>query len=58
MHKHLLSASSLLISAFIFMLANGLINILLPVRLQVNQLDTETIGLVLSLYCVGLLFGG
>ncbi|ROS01755.1 putative MFS family arabinose efflux permease [Sinobacterium caligoides] len=58
MQKNLLAASSLLSSAFIFMLGNGLINILLPVRLRIELLDTTTIGTVLALYSVGLLLGG
>ncbi|MAC46520.1 MAG: MFS transporter [Oceanospirillum sp.] len=39
------------------MLGNGLINILLPVRMQLEQMSTDTIGMVLSLYYVGMLAG-
>lgn len=45
-------------SVFILMLGNGLINILLPVRLSLESVDTDSIGLILSLYAVGLLLGG
>nr|WP_255487166.1 MFS transporter [Oceanospirillum sediminis] len=45
------------ISCFILMLGNGLINILLPVRMQLELMSTDTIGLVLSLYFVGMLAG-
>ncbi len=40
------------------MLGNGLINILLPVRMGMDSISTDTIGLVLSLYFVGMLIGG
>ena len=49
---------ALLISIFTLMLGNGLINILLPVRMGLDGVETDTIGLVLSLYAVGMLFGG
>jgi MFS family permease len=39
------------------LLGTGLINVLLPVRMGLDGINTETIGLVLSLYFVGLLFG-
>lgn len=48
---------SLFVSCFILMLGNGLINILLPVRMQLEQMSTDTIGMVLSLYYVGMLAG-
>ena len=48
----------LLVSIFILMLGNGLINILLPVRMGLDGIATDTIGVVLSLYAVGMLFGG
>jgi len=37
--------------------ANGLINVLLPVRMGLEQVNTDTIGLILSLYFVGMLAG-
>jgi MFS family permease len=40
------------------MLGNGLINVLLPVRMGFEGWDTDTIGLVLSLNFVGMLLGG
>jgi len=48
---------SLFISCFLLLLGNGLINILLPVRMGLDGVDTDTIGLIVSLYFVGLLLG-
>jgi len=39
------------------LLGIGLINVLLPVRMNLDGLSTEIIGIVLSLYYVGLLIG-
>jgi len=39
------------------MMGNGLINVLLPVKMSIEGLSTDTIGLVLSLYYVGMLLG-
>jgi len=39
------------------MMGNGLINVLLPVKMGIEGLNTDTIGLVLSLYYVGMLLG-
>ncbi len=58
MHQTLLPLASLLVSCFIMMLGNGLINILLPVRMGLEAMNTGTIGLILSLYFVGMLAGG
>ncbi|RRJ82278.1 MFS transporter [Aestuariirhabdus litorea] len=58
MRLTLLPLASLLVSCFIMMLGNGLINILLPVRMDLESMGTDTIGLVLSLYFVGMLAGG
>ncbi len=58
MHLTLLPLASLLVSCFIMMLGNGLINILLPVRMGLEAINTDTIGLILSLYFVGMLAGG
>ncbi|EPJ44164.1 MAG: hypothetical protein OFPI_40380 [Osedax symbiont Rs2] len=52
-----LSLISLFVSCFILMLGNGLVNVLLPVKMQIQGLSTDTIGLVLSLYYVGMLVG-
>ncbi len=49
---------SLFVSCFILMLGFGLIGILLPVRMGLEGLNTDTIGLVLSMYAVGMLLGG
>jgi len=53
----LISLISLFTSCFILFFANGLINVLLPVRMGLDQVNTDTIGLVLSLYFVGMLLG-
>jgi len=53
----LISLISLFISCFILFFANGLINILLPVRMGLDGVGTDTIGLVLSLYFIGLILG-
>jgi MFS family permease len=49
--------SSLFLSCFILFLGNGLINVLLPVRMGLDGASTDSIGLVLSLYYVGMLLG-
>ncbi|WP_027855841.1 MFS transporter [Marinobacterium jannaschii] len=54
----LLPLFSLLFSVFILMLGNGLTGILLPVRMGMDATDTSTIGLVMSMYAVGMLLGG
>ncbi len=48
----------LLISYFILMLSYGLIGLLIPVKLNMVGTNTDTIGLILSMYAVGLLIGG
>ena len=57
MRHTLLPLASLLVSCFIMMLGNGLINILLPVRMELEAFGTDTIGMVLSLYFAGMLVG-
>lgn len=57
MKNTLISLISLFTSCFILFFANGLINVLLPVRMGLEQVNTDTIGLVLSLYFVGMLLG-
>jgi MFS family permease len=54
----LLPLFSLLLSCFIMMLGFGLIGLLMPVRMGIEGMSTDTIGLVLSMYAVGMLFGG
>ncbi len=49
---------TLFISCFILMLGFGLIGILLPVRMGMEGMSTDTIGLILAMYAVGMLFGG
>ncbi|MFT5839162.1 MAG: MFS family permease [Flavobacteriales bacterium] len=57
MQKTLISLFPLFISCFILFLGNGLINVLLPVRMGLDGVDINTIGTVLSLYFVGMLVG-
>ncbi len=52
------SLLSLFLSGFIVMLGNGLINILLPSRLNLENVSTDNIGLIMSMFSVGLLIGG
>jgi len=52
-----ISMFSLFLSCFILLLGNGLINVLLPVRMGIDGMSIELIGIVLSLYYVGLLIG-
>jgi MFS family permease len=55
--KTLISLFPLFISCFILFLGNGLINVLLPVRMGLDGVGINTIGTVLSLYFVGMLIG-
>ena len=57
MFKVFSSLTSLFISCFILLLGNGLMNVLLPVRMGLDGASTDAIGLVLSLYYVGMLLG-
>lgn len=57
MQKTLISLIPLFISCFILFLGNGLINVLLPVRMGLDGANINTIGTVLSLYFVGMLLG-
>ncbi|ALS32483.1 MULTISPECIES: MFS transporter [Pseudoalteromonas] len=52
-----ISLLALFFSCFILLLGNGLLNVLLPVRMGLDGVDIDTIGMVLSLYFVGLLIG-
>ncbi len=49
---------ALLSSVLILTLSHGLMVVLLPVHLSIKGVETDTIGLVLSLYAVGMLLGG
>lgn len=57
MRATLLSFVALFSSCFILLTANGLINVLMPVRMGLEQIDTDTIGLVQSFYFLGVLIG-
>ena len=57
MRTTLVPLISLFISCFVLLLGNGLINVLIPVRMGLDGMDTNTIGTVLSLYFVGMLLG-
>ncbi|WP_170940483.1 MFS transporter [Pseudoalteromonas sp. NBT06-2] len=57
MRQTFISLFSLFLSCFILLLGNGLINVLLPVRMGHDGISTNIIGIVLSLYFVGLLIG-
>jgi MFS family permease len=48
---------SLLISSTILYLGIGLMNVLVPVRMGLEEMATDTIGMVLSLFFVGMLVG-
>lgn len=49
---------ALLASVLILTLSHGLMVVLLPVHLGVKGVETDVIGLVLSMYAVGMLLGG
>lgn len=57
MHSNFKALIPLFISCFVLLLANGLINVLLPIRMSLDGASVDTIGLVLSLYFVGMLLG-
>ncbi|MFT5720091.1 MAG: MFS family permease [Motiliproteus sp.] len=57
MRTTLVPLVSLFISCFVLLLGNGLINVLIPVRMGLDAVNTNTIGMVLSLYFVGMLLG-
>ncbi|MFT5706249.1 MAG: MFS family permease [Oceanospirillaceae bacterium] len=54
----LLSLLALFSSGFVIMSAHGLINILLPSRLSLENVSADNIGLIMSMFSVGLLLGG
>ena len=57
MHSTFKALFPLFVSCFVLLLANGLINVLLPVRMGLDGAGIDTIGMVLSLYFVGMLLG-
>lgn len=57
MRQTFISLFSLFLSCFILLMGTGLINILLPVRMGLEGINTQVIGIVLSLYSVGLFIG-
>lgn len=54
----LFSLLALFLSGFVMMLGSGLINILLPSRLSIENVSADNIGLIMSMFSVGLLIGG
>jgi len=54
----LLPLISLFLSMFLIMLGSGLTNILYPLKLSLNGVGTDDIGLVMAMFSVGLFFGG
>ena len=57
MFQALSSVLSLLIGAGILILGNGLIGILMPIRLGAAQISSETTGLIMSAYYAGFMLG-
>tara|TARA_R110002072_G_scaffold172728_3_gene327018 strand:- start:44007 stop:46046 length:2040 start_codon:yes stop_codon:yes gene_type:complete len=47
----------LFLSCFIFMAGNGLVSLLIPMRLSLEEVSTDKIGLILSVYAIGYLIG-
>lgn len=54
----LLSLLALFSSGFVIFLSHGLINILLPLRLSIENASAGNIGMIMSMFSVGLLLGG
>mgnify|MGYP000542505710 CR=1 FL=1 len=57
MRATILPLTALFTSCFILYLGNGLINVFLPIRMELESFDANSIGMVLSLYSVGALLG-
>ncbi|HEY8015349.1 MAG TPA: MFS transporter, partial [Dongiaceae bacterium] len=57
MLQALQSVISLLLGAGILILGNGLVGIVLPVRMSLEHVPTEISGLVMSAYYAGLVLG-
>lgn len=49
--------TQLFLSCFIFMAGNGLVGLLIPMRLSLEEISTDKIGLILSVYAIGYLIG-
>lgn len=49
--------TQLFLSCFIFMAGNGLAGLLIPMRLSLETISTDKIGLILSVYAIGYLLG-
>ena len=49
--------TQLFLSCFIFMAGNGLVGLLIPMRLSFEAISTDKIGLILSVYAIGYLIG-
>ena len=47
----------LFLSCFIFMAGNGLVSLLIPIRLSIEAISTDKVGLILSIYAIGYLIG-
>lgn len=58
MSATLFSLLALFASGFFIYISHGLINVLLPLRLNFEQVSTGNIGLIMSMFSVGLLLGG
>lgn len=58
MSATLFSLLALFASGFFIFISHGLINVLLPLRLNFEQVSTGNIGLIMSMFSVGLLLGG
>ena len=58
MSATLLSLLALFVSGFFIYLSHGLINVLLPLKMNFEQVSTGNIGLIMSMFSVGLLLGG
>lgn len=54
----LLSLLALFLSGFLMMLGSGLINILFPSKLSLENISPDNIGLIMSMFSIGLLIGG
>ncbi|WP_082866143.1 MFS transporter [Marinomonas gallaica] len=58
MSATLFSLLALFASGFFIYISHGLINVLLPLRLNFEHVSTGNIGLIMSMFSVGLLLGG
>lgn len=49
--------AQLFFSCFIFMAGNGLVSLLIPIRLSIEDISTDKVGLILSIYAIGYFIG-